>query len=330
MRARDRRVADARALAHGRRRRAASSLVDGRAARRSASPCCTAPARSSPMQDEHGQLRTTSPVSSTGVGRRASSRSRSRAKMDAERWRKLGVADHVDHDRLAAARHRAAVHESIAPRINGSRRFLFGSSLQPSEFGKLAVVVWTSMLLVKKGDQLRAADEGPAAVSSSSSACSTCSSSLEPDLSVAMHVHAAHGDLLFAGGVRIGALRGARHARHPGALARDRAAAVRAAAHDVVPRSGRGARAGELPAQAVAHRGRVGRTASASGSARDGSSSASCRSAYNDFIAQQHRRGVGVPRARRCSRSRSPRTRCSASASRARRARRSCSSSPSG
>ena len=34
----------------------------------------------------------------------------------------------------------------IAPRIHGARRFLFGSSLQPSELGKLAVVLWTSML----------------------------------------------------------------------------------------------------------------------------------------------------------------------------------------
>ena len=35
--------------------------------------------------------------------------------------------------------------------IHGSRRFLFGSSLQPSEFGKLAVVMWTSMLVIRKG-----------------------------------------------------------------------------------------------------------------------------------------------------------------------------------
>ena len=54
--------------------------------------------------------------------------------------------------------------ESIAPRVNGSRRFLFGSSFQPSEFGKLAVVVWTSMLIVKKGDQLAPPDEGRAPV----------------------------------------------------------------------------------------------------------------------------------------------------------------------
>jgi cell division protein FtsW len=38
---------------------------------------------------------------------------------------------------------------SIAPPINGSRRFLLGGSIQPSEFGKLALVIWTAMLIGK-------------------------------------------------------------------------------------------------------------------------------------------------------------------------------------
>ena len=50
--------------------------------------------------------------------------------------------------------------EQIAPRIRGSRRFLIGSSLQPSELGKIAVIVWTSMLVVKKGDTLRRLTKG--------------------------------------------------------------------------------------------------------------------------------------------------------------------------
>ena len=41
--------------------------------------------------------------------------------------------------------------QSIAPRIHGSKRFLFGTSLQPSELGKFGVIVWVSMLTVKKG-----------------------------------------------------------------------------------------------------------------------------------------------------------------------------------
>jgi cell division protein FtsW len=48
----------------------------------------------------------------------------------------------------------------IAPPINGSRRFLFGGSLQPSELGKLAVVVWTAMLVIRKGERLRRLTKG--------------------------------------------------------------------------------------------------------------------------------------------------------------------------
>ncbi|HST07245.1 MAG TPA: FtsW/RodA/SpoVE family cell cycle protein, partial [Gemmatimonadaceae bacterium] len=49
---------------------------------------------------------------------------------------------------------------SIAPRIHGSRRYVFGSSLQPSELAKLAVIVWTSMLVIKKGPTLRRLTKG--------------------------------------------------------------------------------------------------------------------------------------------------------------------------
>src|SRR5437868_15015605 len=49
---------------------------------------------------------------------------------------------------------------SIAPRVHGSRRYLFGSSLQPSELAKLAVVVWTSMLVIKQGDAMRRLTKG--------------------------------------------------------------------------------------------------------------------------------------------------------------------------
>ena len=44
--------------------------------------------------------------------------------------------------------------------MHGSRRFLFATSFQPSEFGKLAVVVWVSMLVLKKGEQLRRLTKG--------------------------------------------------------------------------------------------------------------------------------------------------------------------------
>jgi cell division protein FtsW len=92
---------------------------------------------------------------------------------------------------------------SIAPRIHGARRFLFGSSLQPSELGKLAVVLWTSMLVVKKGPALRGLTKGllPFLVVVGAMDILVM---LEPDLSTAMMFTLVLGIILFAGGVRIG------------------------------------------------------------------------------------------------------------------------------
>ena len=92
--------------------------------------------------------------------------------------------------------------ESVAPRINGSKRFLFGSSLQPSEFGKLAVVVWTSMLIVKKGTQLRRLTKGVLPFFVVIGICDILAA-LEPDLSVAMLYTVVLGVLLFVGGARV-------------------------------------------------------------------------------------------------------------------------------
>jgi cell division protein FtsW len=49
---------------------------------------------------------------------------------------------------------------SLSPFIGGSRRYLRGGSIQPSEFAKLGVIVWTSMLLVKKGEVVRRLGKG--------------------------------------------------------------------------------------------------------------------------------------------------------------------------
>lgn len=92
---------------------------------------------------------------------------------------------------------------AIAPRINGSRRFLFGAALQPSELGKLAVVVWCSMLLVKKGDQMRRLTKGLLPFLLVIGVLDVLAF-LEPDLSVAVMYTLVMGIILFAGGVRIG------------------------------------------------------------------------------------------------------------------------------
>lgn len=124
------------------------------------------------------------------------------AKMDAERWNKWAWPLMIGTIVLLVIIV-LPFTTAIAPRINGSRRFLLGGSIQPSEFGKLAVIVWTSMLLVKKGDQMRRLTKGlmPFLVVL---AVLDVLVVLEPDLSVAIMYTLVAGIVLFAGGVRIG------------------------------------------------------------------------------------------------------------------------------
>jgi cell division protein FtsW len=91
----------------------------------------------------------------------------------------------------------------IAPRVHGSRRYLFGASMQPSELAKLAVIVWTSMLVIKKGPALRRLTKGlfPFLVVIGALDILVM---LEPDLSTAMMFTLMMSIILFAGGVRIG------------------------------------------------------------------------------------------------------------------------------
>jgi cell division protein FtsW len=122
------------------------------------------------------------------------------AKLDAERFR--GWAWPIMWITIVSLLLCLVLPESIAPRVHGSRRFLFGSSFQPSEFGKLAVVVWTSMLIVKKGDQLRRLTKGVLPFFVVIGLLDLLVA-LEPDLSVAMLYTLLLAVLLFAGGVRI-------------------------------------------------------------------------------------------------------------------------------
>jgi len=126
------------------------------------------------------------------------------AKVDAERWRDwawpiMGVAI------LALIIVVMPGLESIAPRLNGSRRFLFGGSVQPSELGKLAVVIWTAMLIVKKGGEegLRRLSKGllPFLVVLAVLGSLVVA---EPDLSVAIFYAMIMGVMLYAAGARIG------------------------------------------------------------------------------------------------------------------------------
>ena len=321
--ARGRRVAAPRALAHG-RGGARPDPRDGRAARRSGSRCCTARARSSPCRTNTDSwyylLRqlTGVVVGDGGVCGRA------------PRWTPSGCSDWawpimwitiVSLLLCLVLPRRASRRASTARAASCS-----AAPFQPSEFGKLAVVVWTVDAGREEGRPDAAPHEGAPAVPRrhrrARPARRARARSLGRD-----DVHAAVAVLLFAGGVRIG------HFVALGALAipvlwhKIEKRAIRAAAHHVVPRSGRGALADELPAQAVAHRRRVGR-AVRRGFGQGRQQFGFVPFAYNDFIASNIGEEWGfLGLVRRHARLRGVRA-ARASASRARRARRSFSSSP--
>jgi cell division protein FtsW len=124
------------------------------------------------------------------------------AKVDAELWKKY--AWHL----MALALLGMLITvlpftKSIAPPILGSRRFLFNGAIQPSEFAKLAIVVWTAMLVVKKGDQMRRFSKGMLPIASVvGSLC--LMAALEPDMSVVLFFGIQMSVIVFAAGGRVG------------------------------------------------------------------------------------------------------------------------------
>jgi len=96
--------------------------------------------------------------------------------------------------------------EEIAPRINGARRWLEireGTRVQPSEFAKIAIIVWTAMMAVKKQDAFQRLSKGlaPFLVVWMLVLVPIVR---EPDLSTAMLIGLLGGLTLFAAGARIG------------------------------------------------------------------------------------------------------------------------------
>jgi len=94
--------------------------------------------------------------------------------------------------------------ESIAPRINGGRRWInLGMSFQPSELAKIAVMLWTAALAVKKADKLHSLRKGlvPFLVVWLPVAFLVL---LEPNMSAALLIVLLASLVLFAGGARIG------------------------------------------------------------------------------------------------------------------------------
>ena len=92
----------------------------------------------------------------------------------------------------------------IAPRINGSRRWLnIGVYIQVSELCKLAVVIWTAMLCAKKGEDVRHLTKGALPVLVIVLPVAGLIA-LEPDLSVALTIVILSMVVLYAAGARIG------------------------------------------------------------------------------------------------------------------------------
>jgi len=93
---------------------------------------------------------------------------------------------------------------AIAPRVNGSRRWLvLGVSIQVSEMAKLIVVVWTAMLCAKKTKELTHLSKGLLPVLVVVVPLSLLVL-VEPDLSTAVVIGLLAMIVLFAAGARIG------------------------------------------------------------------------------------------------------------------------------
>ena len=122
------------------------------------------------------------------------------AKIDADKWRDWAWP--LMLLTIVAMAMTLVLPDSIAPRINGSKRFLFGSSFQPSELGKLGVIVWVSMLVVRKGDSLRRLTKGLVPFLVVIGLLDVLAA-LEPDLSVSMLYTLLMALLLFIGGARM-------------------------------------------------------------------------------------------------------------------------------
>ncbi len=92
----------------------------------------------------------------------------------------------------------------IAPVVNGARRWLeLGIAFQPSEFAKLAIIVWSADLAVRKQGRFRGLSKGllPFLLVWTAILIPVL---LQPDLSTAFVIAMAGAMVVFAGGARVG------------------------------------------------------------------------------------------------------------------------------
>jgi cell division protein FtsW len=124
------------------------------------------------------------------------------AKLDAERWQRFAWAV-MGLALLAMLLTVLPFTRSFAPPILGARRYLMGGSVQPSEFAKFAVIVWTAMLVVKKGDRLSRLTRGLLPILLVIGALDVMAA-FEPDLSTVLFFSLQMVIIVFAAGARIG------------------------------------------------------------------------------------------------------------------------------
>ena len=94
--------------------------------------------------------------------------------------------------------------ESIAPQINGARRWLdFGVTVQPSELAKISIILWTAAVAVKKQDRLHSFRHGllPFLLILGFVCLLVL---LEPHFSAALLIAAVAATVLFTAGARFG------------------------------------------------------------------------------------------------------------------------------
>jgi len=94
--------------------------------------------------------------------------------------------------------------EALAPRVNGARRWIrLGVTVQPSEVAKIALIVWTAALAVKKQERLHSLRKGllPFLVVWFAVAVPVL---IQPNFSAALLLLLLSALVLFAGGARIG------------------------------------------------------------------------------------------------------------------------------
>jgi cell division protein FtsW len=129
------------------------------------------------------------------------------AKIDAERWREWAWRLMYGSLFLMLIIVLPFVPGAVAPFMYGSHRFLavpgLGVSIQPSEFAKLAVIIWTAMLVVKKGGQMRHLLKGLTPFFVVVGALALLAAA-EPDFSIALTFLLIMGVILFSSGARIG------------------------------------------------------------------------------------------------------------------------------